>query len=297
MPLKGNLLCPNLRRPHPKDATDFFPAPRYTVAIPDRGAGLTRVYVDLVVILNFLVDFLLLLGTNRLSGFPLGARRAALAAALGGAYSGACMLPGFRFLGNTLWRVVSLGLIAVTAFGCDRSALKRGGVFLLLSMALGGIAVSFGRGDFLTLLLAAGGVWLLCRVAFGGAVGGREYLPVEITYGENTVSMTALRDSGNTLRDPISGEQVLVISGDVAGKLTGLSEKQLRSPLETLAQRPVPGLRLIPYRAVGQTGGMLLAMRFEHVKVGTRRQSAIVAFAPEGLGEGEMYQALAGGAL
>lgn len=253
--------------------------------------------MDLVVILNFLVDFLLLLGTNRLSGFPLGAKRTALAAALGGAYSGACMLPGFRFLGNTLWRVVSLGLMAVIAFGCNRSALKRGGVFLLLSMALGGIAVSVGRGDFLTLVLAAGGVWLLCRVAFGETVGGREYVPVEITYGETTVNITALRDSGNTLRDPISGEQVLVISGDVAEKLTGLTEKQLRSPLETLAQRPVSGLRLIPFRAVGQAGGMLLAMRFENVKAGGRKQSAIVAFAPEGLGEGEMYQALAGGAL
>ena len=41
-----------------------------------------EVYLDLVVILNFLVDFLLLLGTNRLSGFPLAAGRCAAAAGL-----------------------------------------------------------------------------------------------------------------------------------------------------------------------------------------------------------------------
>lgn len=256
-----------------------------------------EVYLDLVMILNFLVDFLLLLGTNRLSGFPLSAKRCALASGLGGLYSGACMLPGFRFLGGILWRTVSLGLIAVIAFGCDRSAVKRGGVFLLLSMALGGMAVSFGNGDFLTLILAAAGIWLLCRVAFGGSVGGREYVPITLTYGEKTASLIALRDSGNTLRDPITGEQVLVIAGEVAQRLTGLKPEQLRSPLETLALRPVPGLRLIPYRAVGQSGGMLLAMRFENVKVGPRTQSAIVAFAPEGLGRGEVYQALTGGAL
>lgn len=256
-----------------------------------------EIYLDLVVLLNFLVDFLLLLGTNRLSGFPLSVRRAAAAAALGGLYSGVCMLPGFRFLGGILWRMVSLAGMAVIAFGCNRSALKRGGVFVLLSMALGGIAVSFGRGNFLTLVLAAGGVWLLCRIAFGGSVGGRQYVPVEITYGGNSVSLTALRDSGNTLRDPITGEQVLVISGDAAQRLTGLSENQLRTPLETLALRPVPGLRLIPFQAVGQAGGMLLAMRFENVKIGSRTQSTIVAFAAEGLGSGEMYQALAGGAL
>ena len=256
-----------------------------------------EVYVDLVVILNFLVDFLLLLGTNRLSGFPAEPKRTALAAALGGLYGGACLLPGFRFLGELHWRLVSLALMAVTAFGWNRSALKRGGVFLILSLALGGAAVSLGRGNVLTLIIAAGAVWLLCRVSFGKTVGGREYVPLEITYGEKTLRLTALRDSGNTLRDPITAEQVLVLSADAAETLLGLTEAQLRSPLETLARRPVPGLRLIPYRAVGTAGGFLLGLRFENVKIGSRRQSVIAAFAPEAIGRGEVYQALAGGAL
>lgn len=256
-----------------------------------------EVYLDLVIFLNFGVDFLLLLGTNRLSGFPLALRRCAAAAVLGGIYSGACLLPGFRFLGNILWRTVSLALMGVIAFGCSRSALKRIGVFLILSMALGGIAVSLGRNDFPALILGALLCYLLCRVAFGQTVGGREYVPMTLSYNGNTARLTALRDSGNTLRDPITGEQVLVLAGSIAQRLTGLTEKQLRSPLETLAQRPIPGLRLIPYRAVGQQGGMLLALRFEQVKIGSRCISAIVAFAPEGLGRGDMYQALTGGAI
>lgn len=254
------------------------------------------VYLDLVVLLNFLVDFLLLLGTNRLSGFPASPLRCCLGAALGALYSGVCLLPGFHFLGNLLWRVVSLGLMAVTAFGMEQSALKRGGVFLLLSMALGGLAVSFGRGDFGTLLLAAAFCWLLCHVAFGDGVGNREYVPLTLRFGEKSASFLALRDSGNTLRDPITGEQVLVISGEIAQRLTGLTAGQLRTPLETLAQRPVPGLRLIPYHAVG-SGGLLLAMRFEDVKIGSNVRSALVAFAPEGLGNGEVYQGLTGGAI
>ncbi len=252
----------------------------------------TAVYLDLVVALNFLVDLLLLLGTNRLSGFPLAPGRAALAAALGAAYSGVCLLPGFRFLDNTLWRLVCLGIMGVLAFGCDRSAFKRVGVFVLLSMALGGAAMGLGRGSFLTLVLAAAGVGLLCRVAFGEGVGGRRYVPVEITYGGKTVSLTALEDSGNTLRDPITGEGVLVISGDAASGLTGLTENQLRAPLETLAKRPITGLRLIPYQSVGNPGGMLLAMRFADVKIGSRKKSVIVAFAPDGFSRDKVYQAL-----
>ena len=105
-----------------------------------------KIYVDGVMLINFLVDFLLLLGTNRLSGFPSGAWHCAAAALVGAVYSGACLLPGFRFLGNFLWRCVSLGLMSVMAFGWDAGALKRGSIFLLLSMAMGGIALSLGRG-------------------------------------------------------------------------------------------------------------------------------------------------------
>ena len=254
-----------------------------------------RVYLDLVVLLNVAVDFLLLVGTNRLSGFPTESRRALLAATLGGIYSGACMLGSLRFLGNTLWRLVSLGSMAGIAFGWNRSTLKRCGVFVLLSMALGGVALGLGKTNVPKLVLSAGAMWLLCRLAFGEGVGQREYVPVELSWGGNCVSLIALRDTGNTLRDPVTGEPVLVIGGNAAEKLTGLTLQQLRTPLETMAQKPIPGLRLVPYRAVGQNGGMLLAMRFDHVKIGSRQQSAVVAFAAEGLGEGQMYQALTGG--
>jgi len=256
-----------------------------------------QVYLDMVVLLNFLVDYLLLLGTNRLSGFPSNWKRIFLAAALGGVYAGACMLPGFRFLGNLLWRIVFLVGIAVIAFGWNTSAGKRGGVFVLLSMALGGLAMCMERANIPALIFASGGMWLLCRLSFDSGMGQQAYVPIQLTYGKNTMNIIALRDTGNTLRDPITGERVMVVSGEVAEKLIGLTSAQLHKPLETLAARPVPGLRLIPYSAIGQASSMLLAMRLENVKVGPQVLSAIVAFAPEGLGKGSMYQALTGGAI
>ena len=53
------------------------------------------VYLDILLFLNFFVDFLLLLGTNRLAGHPPQKGRAAFAAALGGVYGIATLLPGF----------------------------------------------------------------------------------------------------------------------------------------------------------------------------------------------------------
>lgn len=254
-----------------------------------------EIYLDLVMVLNFLVDFLLLVGTNRLSGFPAQPWRCAGAALLGAVYSGACFLPGFSFLGNILWRGISLCLMGTIAFGANVSAFKRGGLFLLLSMAMGGIALQIGREDLISVLLCAILCLLLSMVSFGGQSGGREYVPLQIALGDKSASLIALKDTGNTLRDPMTGEPVLVVSASVARRLTGLTCEQLKNPLETLSQCRVPGLRLIPYHSIGNAGGFLLAKRFEDVVIAGKRRSTLVAFAAEGLGNGEIYQALTGG--
>lgn len=253
------------------------------------------VYLDLVMGLNFAVDFLLLLGTNSLAGFPPGVRRNLWASALGAVYGAGCLLPGMGFLGNSFWRLVFLALMGAAAFGLGKDAWKRTGIFILLSMALGGMALGLNQRGIPALLLAAAGVWWLSRMAFGNRIGGRQYVEVTVTEGERTASAVALRDTGNTLSDPITGEQVLILGPEAAKKLLGLEEAELLAPLEAMLSHPGKGYRLIPYRAVGRGGSMLLAKKFSQIQIGDVQRSGIVAFAPERIGVGQMYQALVGG--
>lgn len=253
-------------------------------------------YLDVVVLLNFLVDGLLLMGANRLTGFPAGWRRCTLAALLGGAYAGLCVLPGFRPLGSTLWRIIILGLMAVIAYGWDLSALRRGTVFLLLSMALGGMAFGLGSGDFFSLVLAAFGVVLLCLLGIRTPVGMAKYQPVELYWRGQTIKLIALVDTGNTLRDPITGGSVMVVGPDVGCRL-GIPGELIRDPVTMLTREPLPGARLIPYRAVGKPGGMLLMLRFDRVQLNGHSISPMVAFSPEEIGGSDGYQALAGGCI
>ncbi len=253
------------------------------------------VYLDLVVLLNFLVDFLLLVGTNRLCGFPAQCGRCALSAVAGSLYAAACMLPDLRFLGSMLWRIVFLSLMGACAFGLSKSALRRTLLFTLLSMALGGAAMGFGGGGFFSLAAGAALLLAVCIWGFRYHPGSRSYVPVELSYGQRKQKLMALCDTGNTLTDPITGGSVLIISAEAACALVGLSKQQLCSPVETLASGVVPGMRLIPYQAVGQSCGMLLAMRFDNVLIGSRRGSTLVAFAPSGLDKEGGYQALTGG--
>ena len=252
------------------------------------------IYLDLVVLLNFLVDTLLLLGTNRLTGYPLSWKRAIFAGLLGGIYAGCCILPGFRFLGNLLWRTVSLAVMAVIAFGWNVSAIRRGFVFFILCMALGGFAYGINGGGFAGLILAAAGFVLMCAFGLKIPMGAQKFQPVELLWKGQTIRLTALVDTGNTLRDPISGGAVLVVGSDVALRL-GISQTFIQDPIAALCSETLPGARLIPYRAVGQPGGMLLGLRFEKVQLNGKQISPLVAFAPQKIGSSEAYQALAGG--
>ncbi len=248
-------------------------------------------YRNLVVGLNVTVNVLLLFGVAQFCGLHVRFLRILIASLTGGAYCFFCLLPGFGFLANPWWRLVCLGLMAGIGFGLQWATLHTGAVFVLLSLALGGLAVGTDKADWRSVLSA---VVILLLCCFSGKTGMQKYVPVELVYGQKKIQLTALRDTGNTLRDPVSGAPVLVVGAQIARDLTGLTLQQLKSPVESVGA--IPGLRLIPYRTVGQSGGMLLAIRLPKVRIGSWQGSRVVAFAPEGLGEGGRYQALTGGA-
>lgn len=254
-------------------------------------------YVDVVMLLNFAVNLLLLVGTDYLSGYPPNWNRALLAAAIGGVYSGMCLLPRLSLLGNGFVRILSLTITGSIAFGLSKSAARRTAVFALISTALGGIALGIGAGGMWAAFAAVAMMLLLCYIGFGNGPGHAAYVPVELTHGGKQLKLTALYDTGNLLRDPISGDGVLVIDARSAESLTGLTAEQLRDPISVMATKPIYGLRLIPYRSVGQPAGFLLAMRLSNVKIGKRTGSCVVAFAPHNLSVQGSYQALAGGTL
>ncbi len=256
-----------------------------------------KVYMEFVLILNFLVDFLLLYGTNKLSGNSGCVKRTALAAALGASYGGVSLLPGCTSLSGGIWPFVILAGMTGIAFGYSQSGLRRGIVFFLLSMALGGISTGLGSGGVWSLVLAGAGLWLMCQLGFGGGRLGSHYISVTIGYQGKQIHLTALVDTGNTLKDPITGTPVLVADSSAAEKLLSLTEKDLQDPVNILASGIHKGLRLIPYTAIGQSGGMLLAVRPDVCVINGVKTDHMVAFAPQKIGQGKRYEALAGGSI
>lgn len=250
-----------------------------------------QAYPWVVLFLKWLVDFLLLSGGGRLSSEPAGVGRCMLGALAGALLSGHSLISGFHFLGNPMWQGSGIIIMALIAYGLQRSTVRRGAVFAILSLALGGISMGLGNSGIITFIIATACLGALSVLGFCRNGLNGKYIPVEIKCGSTCLQLRALHDTGNTLRDPVTGRPVLIIGTDAACRLTGLSREQLQRPVESMGM--LPGLRLIPYRTVGQANGLMLARNYQNVSIGKWKGSSLVAFAPDGLG-GD-FEALTGG--
>lgn len=239
-----------------------------------------------VLLVAWLVNFLLLWAVGKFTNTNLQPMKVLIAALLGAIIIGVSLLPGINLLHSHWSRGLLLLLMSVVAFGFQRKVVWQFGLFALLHFSVGGLTAQ--TTEPLRMMLGTVGISLVCLLT-------REknrLIPVELSYGHTHLHLTALYDTGNTLLDPVTGQGVLILDASTSQTLTGLSPKQLANPVEFIGE--IPGLRLIPYHTVGNSG-FLLAMKLPQVKIGNRQESIVVAFAPQCFGKD--YQALTGGSV
>ena len=252
-------------------------------------------YLYSVIALNFCVCLTLLMSTNLLRGMPPNWKRFVLAALVGGIYAGICMLYGSTLLGNRFVRLLFLAVISCIAFGWDKNGIKSGVLYIILNIALEHIALIFSTGGKRAVILCALIMTVLCLISFCGSIEKRKYADVMIRHRDKQIHMTALRDTGNMLKDPVTGLPVLVVDCRAARVLLDLNESELRDPIGTISRGKFVGIRLIPYNVVGHPSGMLLGIKADDVKINGKSARQIIAFAPHRIAPGCEYEAVIGG--
>ncbi len=252
-------------------------------------------YTIIVIFINFSVNFLLMIASSIISGRSPMYKQAVLSSA----FNCVCLIASMRWqwLGNGYFRATSILFSAFIAFGFCGASIRPCAVAMLLHFAVSGIAAVTGGNRVLNALLATVCVCGVCYIGFSGSGQSDIYIPVEIIYRGIHLKIHALRDTGNLLTDPLTGRSVMVLSCDCAHSLTGLSKQQMQNPIETLAERPMTGLRIIPYSTIGNPNGMLLAVYVKNVRVGKWRGGRLIALAPDDFDGNGRYQAITGGSL
>ena len=191
-----------------------------------------EVYIDLYFLINVSMDLLCLLITARLLHLRTSAVRLLVGALTGGAYAVFSLLRGSEgALQIALDLLAAVAIASITFLKKDRKkthVLRFSAVFALSSVVLGGMMTAlYSLLNQLDLPLEAAtdesaSVWLFGLVTLASALltlrGGRflgfsdktRHVDVEAVLLGNAVTLRALVDSGNLLRDPVSGRSVIV---------------------------------------------------------------------------------------
>ena len=196
------------------------------------------VYVDTLFLFNILVDYFLLLLTAKVAGVYAKRSRLLAGAAAGALFAVLLYFPPMPVLLAALLRAVTGGLTVIAAFGFQKkwSWLRLCGVFLLLTLLLAGAVMGLAAcngGNFLqngvpyieisipVMLISFIAIYLLSGLVLGKgrAEIHRSWREVTVSEGAHQVCFRALVDSGNLLRDPLSGQRVIVLQADLAANL------------------------------------------------------------------------------
>lgn len=261
------------------------------------------IYIDSLFFLNLAADYLLLLAAAGIAGVRLLRGRYLLAALLGAVYSVAVYLPGCGFLAAVYWRIAAGLGMGLIAFGGERRPLRCLASWLAVSAAFGGALWALG-GEHMslrTLMICFALCYGVMRLCFTGKAQLREKRRREVRLrflGQEAVFF-ALADSGNELRDPLTGERVLVACPHalrpVFREHAGLFETQDAAALLTRCAE-IPTLRgrlhLLPFSTVGGCG-LLPVFRPDALLLdGEKTTGLLVGVSPQAAGDG--YEGIVG---
>lgn len=246
------------------------------------------VYVDLLFLINFSMDFLCFFLTTRLFSRPFPIFRVLLSSVLGGIYSVLSLFWSFRGLLLLLFDIGICAVMCLVVFLSRSTSPSRMTTEILLytgiSMALGGIMTAaysilnqIGAAELLTSDSDGISSWifLLLAVVGGGATllgskffrrdSVRKYFTVTVGLCGKERSFRAVIDTGNSLSDPITGLSAAAVGVNALNGLlpSEICRKGVSDPVScfsSLSGEYRTRARLLPVRTV--TGeGMLLAFR------------------------------------
>ena len=275
---------------------------------------MNTIYIDSFFLLNFTIDYLILLAAGRIASLPLIRWRILLAALVGSFYAVACVLWSGAFLRlATVKLLLGAGMVLI-AYGFSGKPLRNFAVFFILSAAFGGAvwACSFLNSSpsngilfplsIKTLLLSFSVCYVVVTLVFRhtGRKTERALFSIELTHNDVTIHFSALQDTGNELRDPLSGYRVMVVD---AKTLTPLFPEELQiqfhtaSPMELVEQLSSRGgchtVRLIPYSSVGISQNLLAAFRPDSLLIdGKIDRTVLIAISPSQLCADEEFSAV-----
>ncbi len=275
------------------------------------------IYIDILFIVNFIINYLLLFVTANIATLPLSRARLLLSAALGALYASFSFLPYFSFLTLFPIKLFFAFIMVFVSFGKKR-ILKTYLIFFAVSFAFAGVSllasflaprafshisggVYYIHLSLPTLLISSLLAYFLLHIAFlRRGSDNKKICRVVIRNGDAEISLQALADTGNSLRNKKTNGRIVIsdfqslrpLFSDCDAKiLEEHREKGFFLALDKLSEPSRFGL--IPYKTVGVPFSLLLTFSPDEIFIDdTLIKNAVCAVSESLVSDGSGYNAL-----
>ncbi len=289
------------------------------------------IYIDVVLIENLIMNSIILLATGLILKEKIKIIRILLASLLGAIYSVISYMSILEIYSSMILKIILSIVIIYIAFNPQtmKKMWKDVLIFYLTSFVFGGAAfaliyivkpqdILMKNGLFLgtyplkTILLGAIIAFIIIMAAFTVVktkITKKDmFCEVEIQLNGEKIETTAMIDTGNLLKEPITNTPVIVlehtllydcIPKEILNHLEELLGGEFDHIPEKIKEEYISKLRFIPFSSLGKQNGMLLGIKAEYVKIKKedkeeKKENVILGIYNKSLTKRGEYRALIG---
>ncbi len=289
------------------------------------------IYIDIVLIENVIMNFIILLATGLILKEKMKTTRLFLASLLGAIYSVISYWSILEIYSSIILKIILSIVIIYIAFNPQniKKLWKDILIFYLTSFVFGGAAfaliyivrpqdILMKNGLFLgtyplkTIILGAVIAFVIIMTAFTvvkSKITKKDmFCKVEMQLNEKIIKTTAMIDTGNLLKEPITNTPVIVVEHtllydcmpkEILNHLDELLGGEFKNIPQEIKENYMTRLRFIPFSSLGKQNGMLLGIKAEYVKIKAenkeeKRNDVILGMYNKSLTKRGEYRALMG---
>lgn len=249
------------------------------------------IYADVIFVINFISAYIMLYILGKvINKVRIRKKRLFLASVLGAAGAAVIFCMEMPTALSYLMRILSVFLMIFTAFFEQRKQLLSQMLWLVLMsgiMTFSMMVITALIKNTVSVVIKAGVVYFdipskVFLFTFGLSYfllifflkvfknrKNKKYYIMSVTHNDKTVTVTALFDSGNLLKEPVTGKYVSILEWDYVKKLFG-AEYEF-SDIENHAEEMK--LWVIPFNSLGNSSGMLFAFLADNITIPEERKT------------------------
>ena len=286
------------------------------------------VYLDVLFLLQWFIHLLILISTAKLSGRKMIIGRMLAGSAIGALYSILFLFPQLDFICSLSFKLI-FSMVDISIAFTYRHIKQWARTllcFYLCSFMLGGCVYASmfltGVGPMLNAVSVNGVIYLnlpwqfliSAMIVCLGVISGLSetiqksykknslYCDLHIEFEGKEKTVTALLDSGNLLRDPLTNAMVIMVDYRSIKSILSDGFNDEIHQWNTKGHKEQAfshewKIRIIPFRSVGTENGMLLGFVPDKVTIKTKKENilcekCVIAFAEEALSLDGSFQAI-----